>query len=274
MSTFSWKSSDFRLTTTAADVSDITPSILQTSDGVIWIFWKSMGNTQPPYIYYKQSLDNGVTWSGNVEFTDGTYDEAWPMTTQSCDDKIWVMWSSFRDGNWEVYYKTSLVHNLAVADVVPSPLQVYQMENVSVSATVHNFGDFSESVTVNCYANTTLVDSHTTALVGRSSANLVLSWNTSGFPRGNYYAKVEVVPVPGEVYTADNVVIHETIYVKLLGDVNDSGFVNVLDLFSLGKAYGSSLGGPNWNEEADMNGDNTVTSNDLSRLVGNFGNAA
>jgi hypothetical protein len=272
MSTFSWKTSDFRLTTTAADINDITPSILQTSDGVIWIFWKSMGNAQPPYIYYRQSLDNGATWSGNLEFTDGTYDEAWPMTTQSCDAKIWVTWSSFRDGNWEIYYKTSLVHNIAVTDVAPSPLQVYQMENVSVSATVHNFGDFGESVTVNCYANTTLVDSRITTLAGGSWVNLVLNWNTS-FSRGDYYVKVEAVPVPGEVYTEDNTMIHGTVRVKFLGDVNDNGFVNVLDVFSLGKAFGSSPGSPNWNEEADMNGDEAVNSADLSRLVGNFGNA-
>jgi hypothetical protein len=147
------------------------------------------------------------------------------------------------------------------------------MENVSVSATVHNFGDFGESVTVNCYANTTLVDSGITAVTSGSSVNLVLNWNTSGFSRGNYYVTVEAVPVSGELYIEDNTVIHGFVHVKFLGDINDSGGVNVLDVFSLGKAFGSSPGSPNWNEEADMNGDEAVNSADLSGLVGNFGNA-
>jgi hypothetical protein len=147
------------------------------------------------------------------------------------------------------------------------------MENVSVSATVHNFGDFGESFTVNCYANTTLVDSHVVSLSSGGWVSLVLGWNTSGFSRGSYYVTVEAVPVLGEVYIEDNVMIHGTVHVKLLGDVNDSGFVNVVDMFSLGKAFGSSPGSPNWNEEADMNGDNAVNAADLSRFVSNFGKA-
>lgn len=273
MSTFSWQISDYRLTNTAADINDITPTILQTSDGIIWIFWKSMGNTQPPYIFYKQSLDNGVSWSANVQFTDGTYDEAWPMATQSRDGKIWVTWSSFRDGNWEIYYKASLVHNVAVTVVSPSPSRVYQKEIVTVSVSVRNYGDYNESFTVSCYANTTLISSQLVSLNSKASSNLVFSWNTSGFVRGDYTVKAQASPVSGESYLDDNVLTHGSVRVKSLGDIDDNGLVNVRDMFSLGKAYGSSVGSPSWNEEADMNSDGTVNRADLSGLVSNFGHS-
>jgi hypothetical protein len=271
----SW-SADYRLTTLTTK-DDTSPSLLQTADGVIWVFWAQYDTTvyDTADIYYVQSSNNGGSWSSPpTRLTTHAAEDLWPNAVQSDDSRVWVAWTSNRTGNWDIYYRNSLVHNLAVTDVEPSPLQVYQMENVSVSATVHNFGDFGESFTVNCYANTTLVDSHIASLGSGSWVNLVLSWNTSGFSRGNYYVTVEAVPVSGEVYTDDNTMIHGTVHVKFLGDVNDSGFVNVLDMFSLGKAFGSIPGSPNWNEEADMNGDSAVTSDDLSRLVGNFGKAA
>jgi hypothetical protein len=267
---------DYRLTSLTTK-DDSSPSLVQTADGVIWVFWAqydlSLYDTAD--IYYVQSSNNGGSWSGSpTRLTTHTAEDVWPSAVQSDDSRVWVVWTSNRTGSWDTFYRNSLVHNLAVTDVAPSPLQVYQMEKVSVSATVHNFGDFGESFTVNCYANTTLVDSLVTSLASGSWANLVLYWNTSGFSRGNYYVTVEVVPVLGEVYIDDNTEIHETVRVKFLGDVNDNGFVNVFDVFSLGKAFGSSPGSPNWNEEADMNGDADVDPADLSGLVGNFGKAS
>jgi hypothetical protein len=265
---------DYQLTSLATE--NTSASLLQTADGVIWVFWDQYNEVvaDAADIYYVQSSNNGGSWSTPTRFTSDTWEDVWPCAVQSDDSRVWVVWTSNRTGNWDTFYRNSLAHNLAVTDVVPSPLQVYQMENVSVSATVHNFGDFGESFTVNCYANTTLVDSLVTSLASGSWANLVLSWNTSGFSRGNYYVTVEVVPVLGEVYIDDNTEIHETVRVKFLGDVNDNGFVNVFDMFSLGKAFGSSPGSPNWNEEADMNGDADVDPADLSGLVGNFGKAS
>ena len=64
---------------------------------------------------------------------------------------------------------------------------------------------------------------------------------------------------------------------KFRGDINDDGKVDVTDLFTLGKAFGSTGGPPpslNWNPDTDLNGDNVVDTLDLSTLNENYGKTA
>jgi len=264
----SW--SDDRLTNTSKDIDDTTPAILQTADETIWVFWASEGDEQPPFILYKQSFDNGTNWSDTFEFTMGLIDK-WPATTQTCDSKIWVVWSSLRDGNFEIYYKTSLIHNVAVTNLTLSQDRVYQGETVSINVTVQNRGDYNESFTVTCYANSTLIDSETVTLNSTESTNANFLWNTSGFAHGNYYVKAEASPVSDELYMGDNTLSTGPVRVKLLGDVNDDGVVDYLDICELSAAYGSVAGDSNWNEEADVNGDNTIDVHDSYVLGNNYG---
>jgi len=56
-----------------------------------------------------------------------------------------------------------------------------------------------------------------------------------------------------------------------LGDINGDGIVSALDLYRLGKAYGSTNGNSNWDPDADINKDNIVNLPDLSLLVNNYG---
>jgi len=106
----SW-STDTRLTYDSAD-SDLNPSILQAIDSNIYIFWASMPPNGGADIYYKYSSDNGATWSASSQFTTDKNEDMWPALTQTSDTKIRVVWVSNRadqpDGNWEIWYKTSL----------------------------------------------------------------------------------------------------------------------------------------------------------------------
>lgn len=104
--------------------SDTSPSILQTLDNTIWIFWSSRGTapTATNDVYYKCSSDNGENWSEPVQFTTDPYEDIWPSTTQTRDTKIWVLWTSNGgdqpDGNWDIYYKTSLAGDVNEDGVV------------------------------------------------------------------------------------------------------------------------------------------------------------
>jgi hypothetical protein len=55
------------------------------------------------------------------------------------------------------------------------------------------------------------------------------------------------------------------------GDVNHEGFVNVLDLNRMGKAYGSSPGLPNWDVYCDINDDKIIDKYDLEIVSKNYG---
>lgn len=56
----------------------------------------------------------------------------------------------------------------------------------------------------------------------------------------------------------------------LAGDVNGDAKVNHIDLYQVGKAYGSSSSGPNW-LNADLNKDGTVSQSDLSLVAADYG---
>lgn len=249
-----------------------SPAIFQDSDGTIWIFWSAFDTSlnDDDDVYYKQSLDNGDTWSNSVPLIDDGSEDWGPAATQSIDSRIWVVWTSNRSdsgGNWDLYYKTSFVHNVAVTEIIPSETKVYQEENVTVDVTVQNYGNYNETFTVNCYTNSTPIGSQGVNLTANASDVVTFTWNTSGFARGNYILKANASSVGGETYTGDNTITHENIRVKLLGDVDDNGIVDISDLHALSAAYDSVPENPNWNEEADMNGDNEVNGLDLSALV-------
>ncbi len=63
------------------------------------------------------------------------------------------------------------------------------------------------------------------------------------------------------------------VYVRALpGDVNSSGRVDGYDLIIFSRAYGLSAADPDWNPDADLDGNGTVNQTDLNILSAHFGN--
>jgi hypothetical protein len=175
-------------------------------------------------------------------------------------------------------FNTPAYHDIAITDILLNKNRVYQGENLLFNVFVKNKGTYTESFTVYCYANSTLINSKTvTDLVSDAETILSCDWNTSDYARGNYILKTNTSTVEGDYNTANNTFTYSAIRVKFRGDINDDGKVDVNDLFQLGKAFGSTGGpppSPSWNPDADLNGDNIVDSLDLSTLNGNYGKTA
>jgi len=99
-------STDYNLSNDAP--IDMSSTTLQTSDGKIWVFWQLMETGSTFDIYYK--VYNGTAWSIATQFTTNPANDGNPTAIQARDGKIWVFWTTDRDGppgNWEIYYKTS-----------------------------------------------------------------------------------------------------------------------------------------------------------------------
>jgi hypothetical protein len=124
----SW-SPDMRITWNTE--TDWMPSIIQASDGKIWVVWHSyrMGNADLFYKIYDAS--QVPQWSVETRLTSNSTDDRSPSIMQASDGKIWVVWERGMD----IYYKTSvdngatwspetpLVYSLVQDDYDPSVLQ-------------------------------------------------------------------------------------------------------------------------------------------------------
>jgi hypothetical protein len=94
-------SSESRLTSAAG--YDEGPSIMQASNGTIWVVWASF-RTDNYELFYKTF--RGSSWSSDVQFTEELHQDMRPSVMQSSDGLIWVVWYSDRTGNYELFYKT------------------------------------------------------------------------------------------------------------------------------------------------------------------------
>ncbi len=96
-------SSDIRLTNNPQ--SSLYPSISVSGSNIhiVWVDNRD-GNNE---IYYKRSNDNGNTWSNDIRLTDNPQESFYPSIFVS-GANIHVVWTDYRDGNREIYYKRSI----------------------------------------------------------------------------------------------------------------------------------------------------------------------
>lgn len=79
---------------------DTSPSIMQASDGAIWVVWS--GNHD---LFYK--IYSGSVWSSDTPLTDDPNFDEVPSIAKARDGTIWVTWQSDRPSGDqdELYYK-------------------------------------------------------------------------------------------------------------------------------------------------------------------------
>jgi len=161
------------------------------------------------------------------------------------------------------------IHEVIVTNVTASNTWVYQGGTLTINVTVKNVGDFNESaVSVTLYYNVTAVESvdmYPLSLGVGQSLMFTFKWNTEGVAYQNY-TLTAAVTIP----TGSNTLSDGNITVKLQGDVNGDGIVNLKDIALVARAFGSTPTSPNWNPNADINGDGVVNMKDLALVARNF----
>ena len=163
-------------------------------------------------------------------------------------------------------------HDVAIVEVTPSTNETYVGRTVNVTVTAKNNGDTPENFTVKVYHNNTLFDSfNVTNLAPDENTTITFNWNTSDVAAGHSYTlKGEASEVPFEANTTNNVHIDGAVKVKIIGDVNNDNTVNIDDLIAWDTAYGTSEGMPNWNPQADINGNDEVDKEDGILIIENY----
>jgi hypothetical protein len=165
-----------------------------------------------------------------------------------------------------------LLHDVAIVEVDSSTNETYVGDSVNVTVVAKNCGNVAENFTVSVYHNDTLFGSFDLVNLGPSqNATITFEWNTSDVIAGYAYPiKAQASLVPYEANTTNNVLVDGEVKVKIIGDVNNDNVVNINDLIAWDAAYGSRPGQPNWNPQADINGDGVVDKADGVLIVENY----
>jgi hypothetical protein len=154
--------------------------------------------------------------------------------------------------------------------VIPKTV-VGQGYGLAISVTTANQGDLTETFNLTIYANTSEIGELTLTLSNGSSTTVTFVWNTDGFAYGNYTISAYALPTSGETNTANNNLTGGPVTVTIPGDVDGSGRVDMNDIISICKAFGSTVGQPNYNPNCDIENTGKVDMSDVVIALRNFG---
>ncbi len=174
------------------------------------------------------------------------------------DEKVEVLW-----------------HDVAVVDVVCNRTWVYQGHSVNINVTVRNEGDYPETVSVTLYYNITANKKIGTQVINLRSGEtqtIIFVWDTIGVEYCHNYTITAVASIAyPDVDPTDNTLVDGKVKVRILGDTNGDGKVDLNDILTAALAFGSFPGHPDWNPVADINRDNKVDLCDFLDIAINFG---
>jgi hypothetical protein len=170
-----------------------------------------------------------------------------------------------------------LIRDVAVIDVFPNINIAYEGWVVKVNVTVKNKGNLTETFDVKIYYNDTLCGTKTVEnLAPNEERTITIDWNTTGVPCGHNYVYYDYIisakagPVPYEFNLSDNSRTDGHVTIRVTGDVDGNGKVDILDVYALVLIFRSYPGKPKWNPLGDLNRDNMIDIIDINRAVINF----
>lgn len=174
----------------------------------------------------------------------------------------------------------AVTRDVAVTDITLSRSVVYETWRLNISVTVLNKGDyFNETFDVTAFYDPNFpslaiaIGTKTVHdLPPNQTATVLFTWNTTGVPPNhNYTILAMAAPVPYETKLADNQLVDGQVRVKIMGDINGDGIVNILDLTAVALSFGSHPGSPNWNPNTDLDENGVINILDLVRVTINYG---
>lgn len=173
------------------------------------------------------------------------------------------------DGSVEVLW-----HDVAVVDVVANRTWVYQRHSASINVTVMNQGDFPETVTITLYYNITtskIIGTETVDLQPDESTTTTFIWDTTGVEYCHNYTITAVATItPSDNDPGDNTLEDGKIKVRILGDIDGNGIVNMADIYKLILNFLVSEDEPTWNPDLNLVQDRIINMQDIYWAIKNF----
>lgn len=173
-------------------------------------------------------------------------------------------------------------HDIAVVSVVSSKTVVGRGSYPVINLSVENQGLNPENINFTVHYDSMLITSRIILVPSGLFTTLTFTWNTTLVPMGNNTLSAHATPVQEETDTADNTLTDGFVIIAMIGDLAGlgswpDGRVDIKDLATAAKAFGSYPGLLNWNSNADITGtvylvpDYKVDIRDLAAIAKNYG---
>ncbi len=185
-------------------------------------------------------------------------------------DEFDIINNTYVDGSVEI---RELIRDVAIIYLSAEPSIIYAGQPVNVTVTAKNKGNLTETFGVTIYYDSnTMATFPVVDLPPNGEITFVHAWNTTGLPEcSNFTISAEASTVPFETNTADNIMVDGWVKIKILGDINNDGKVDIKDVAIVAAAFGSYPWHERWNPDADLNDDGRVDIKDVAMVASNFG---
>jgi hypothetical protein len=176
---------------------------------------------------------------------------------------------SHQDYSGEVIV-TGGIHEVDVS-AVSAKTVIGQGYSDNITATVANQGGYTETFNVTVYANATVVASQNVTLSNGNSTNITFIWNTASLAYGTYIVSTYTQLARGENNTANNNFTCGAVTVSIPGDVEGIFRVNMGNVVDILRAFGSTIGMPNYVANCDIANDGRIDMGDVIVALRDFG---
>jgi hypothetical protein len=160
----------------------------------------------------------------------------------------------------------SVRHEIAGTSVVSSKTIVGQGYSVNISVSVADLGSYVETFNVTAWANAAIIGTQIVTLASGNSSTITFTWNTKGFPYGNYTISANTTLA----YATPFLKAPAQIEVTIPGDVDGNRVVNILDVVKITSIYGMKQGNPKFNPNCDIDGDGKITILDVVTCTSHY----
>jgi hypothetical protein len=156
-------------------------------------------------------------------------------------------------------------------------VMVYSNRIVIVNVTAANVGNVTESFNVTAMIDGSIIlgTQSISNLAPQKTKLLTFQWKPiSETPSSTILHTVSANAsiVQNEYNTTNNYMTSTVkIMIKMLGDVNGDGKINILDIVEITAAYGSKPGMSNWNPEADLDNNGVINILDVVTATARYG---
>jgi hypothetical protein len=168
----------------------------------------------------------------------------------------------------------TVIRDVAVIDIKPTPTMVYPGRIVTVKVTVKNLGNLTESFTVSTSVDNKIIlgSANVENLNPGANVTLTFKWNTTGLtPCHWHFFMANASAVPYEINLSNNILVGSVqVKIKMYGDINGDGKVDLADLVQFAQSYYRRIGDPLYNPDADIDGNGFVNLVDLVTLALNY----